>query len=256
MPTLHYFDASRVHVFELTPLLPSNVVATARRRLITPGVALITASSVILSEADQADLDAIADSFDSLTPDPYDRSMRRFRAHGEFSFETNTGWPIITRLHYGTYRQSARFNPLEAGRERVFRSLPDSLLTPLLWRMVYTIFGCLPDSIQSVPTLRIQIHQFSYRARHGPAVSSPLGLHRDGEPYTAVVFIGKSDLWGGDTIVADEHGQLVLGHSLSEPLETLLLNDAAVVHAVTPVLRGRRDVLLVDFTPKVADVPL
>lgn len=255
MPRVNIFQAWREEIYNLKPLLDAASVRCARRLLAKPGVALISPGQINLSRGDLWDLRRLTASFDRLSPDPYDPTRRRYRAHGELSIETNAGYPIITQLDTSSYRQSARLNPSEGGQERLFRPLPKLIIQKLFWRLTVGLLDCLPVSIRQAATLRVQIHQLSYRANSGPAVSPPLGLHRDGEPFTAVVFIAKHGLKGGDTLITNDAGELLLGHALSEPLETVLMNDSAVLHAVTPVLEGRRDVLLIDYTPKVPDVP-
>lgn len=255
MPRLHVFDGSSHQSLEFPSLSRAPARVAVRRRVLDPGVALIQPEELDLGPADGEDLQAIAASFDALAPDPYDSTRMRYRAHGELSLQTNAGFPVAVRLDQSSYRQSSIFNSAAGGRARLFPHLPESLFPLLFWRVVCGILEYLPESIRQTPTLRVQIHQLSYRAGSQPAVAPSLGLHRDGEPFTAVVLVSARDLWGGDSIVANDFGQLVLGHALRRPLEILLLNDAAVLHAVTPVLRGRRDVLLIDYTPMVPDVP-
>lgn len=253
--SVHVFSGAQHDTHELAPLLDVEARARARRALVRPGAVLLSPLTMALGSRDRRDLELMQASFDGLTLDPYDGLAGRYRAHGQLSLETNAGHPIITRLNRSTYRQSAWLNPAEAGRERRFEALPSALFQRLLLRLVIGLFECLPGALQEAPTLDLNIHQVSYRALTGPSVATPLGLHRDGEAFTAIVLLTQHDLIGGDSVVADSGLQLLLAHSLRKPLETLLLNDAVVVHQVTPLLQGRRDVLIIDYTPKVPNVP-
>lgn len=256
MPRVNIFQAWREDIYSLNPLLEAATLKSVRRQLEVPGVALLAPAQLNLSRADLRDLRRLSASFDKLVPDPYDPSRRRYRAHGELSIETNGGYPVITLLGTSSYRQAAQLNPSEGGRERLFDPLPKLLMQKLFWRLLIGLLDCLPATIRQSATLRAQVHQLSYRAGPGPAVPPPLGLHRDGEPFTAIVLIAKRDLRGGDTIIANDAGELLLGHALSDPLEIIIINDSAVLHAVSPVLQGRRDVLLIDYTPKLPHVML
>src|SRR5262249_50733077 len=96
----------------------------------------------------------------------------------------------------------------------------------------------------------VGVHVISYEAREGaPAVSSPDCLHRDGEPYFALHLLRREDAVGGGNIVAHASKRTIAETCLEAPFDTLVIDDSQCYHAVTPLERGRRVVLIIDFCP-------
>jgi hypothetical protein len=78
-------------------------------------------------------------------------------------------------------------------------------------------------------------------------------MHRDGVDYVLVLLIGRRNIASGMTTVHDLSGK-DLGHfTLTDPFDAALVDDARVMHGVTPVQPldpaepGYRDVLVVTF---------
>jgi len=98
------------------------------------------------------------------------------------------------------------------------------------------------------------MHQFRIEAdpRHA-GLPTPEGMHRDGVDWVAVTLIGRSNVAGGVTAVADAAGQTLGSFTLETPLDTVLLDDRRVWHGVTPVqpldpaTTAHRDVLVLTF---------
>jgi len=245
------FRGHLVHRFRGMPLISPARANRARRELREKGLTRLEAHAFDLDAMDGKDLPALIGSFDELRRDPYDPKGTRFRAHAELSLEVNGENPIFV-AGPSAYRQTTELNPGEEGKVRTFDALPESAWHRFTWRLMDGLIRCLPDD-SAARSHRVQIHQISYRATLGtPSVSSPIGLHRDGEPYTAVVLMRTEDLRGGQSVVTSlDERDCLLAHTLMQPLEVLIINDVLVKHQVTPVELGRRDVLLIDFTPKV-----
>ena len=64
---------------------------------------------------------------------------------------------------------------------------------------------------------------------------TPEGAHRDGVDLVAVIFIGRSNVKGGETRVFNAHGPEGVRFVLREPWSVLLLDDERVVHESTPI---------------------
>jgi hypothetical protein len=68
-----------------------------------------------------------------------------------------------------------------------------------------------------------------------------------------IALLARSNLAGGETLVADEAGRELARFTLLEPLDTALLDDRRVMHGVTPVqpadpaLPSCRDVLVLTW---------
>jgi hypothetical protein len=98
-----------------------------------------------------------------------------------------------------------------------------------------------------------------------PGISSPNRIHVEGEYITFVILLERTGVIGGESLVAervyaDKHPNEVpfdarlAELTLSEPMDTLAVDDRRLSHYVFPVFarrnaHGRRAVLLVDFTP-------
>jgi hypothetical protein len=100
----------------------------------------------------------------------------------------------------------------------------------------------------------VEVHQFRIDARTGEiGRPTPEGMHRDGVDYVLVLLVSRRNIASGITSVHDLTGR-ALGHfTLTEPLDSALVDDARVMHGVTPVEPldpaepGHRDVLVVTF---------
>jgi hypothetical protein len=83
---------------------------------------------------------------------------------------------------------------------------------------------------------------------------SPEGVHRDGFPFISIHLIGLRDVRvGGVTHLVRPSGEPVATHRISQPLDSVYLDDAALLHVVTPIVAGtgvaHRDVLLMSYRP-------
>ncbi len=100
----------------------------------------------------------------------------------------------------------------------------------------------------------VEVHQFRIEARTGEAGRpTPEGMHRDGVDYVLVLLVNRRNIASGMTSVHDLAGR-ELGHfTLTQPFDAALVDDARVMHGVTPVEPldpaepGHRDVLVVTF---------
>jgi hypothetical protein len=119
-----------------------------------------------------------------------------------------------------------------------------------------TILGfcrALFESLSSTtPAWHIETHQFRIEARSAEqGRPTPEGLHRDGVDYVLVLLVSRRNIASGVTSINRLDGR-PLGHfTLTDPLDSALVDDTRVVHGVTPVepidpsLPAYRDVLVV-----------
>ena len=83
---------------------------------------------------------------------------------------------------------------------------------------------------------------------------TPEGLHRDGVDYIVSTMVSRCNVEGGESIVTDNHRQVLWQRTLKKPLDIMIGQDALTLHAVTPVVPldpaqpAWRDVLVVAFT--------
>jgi hypothetical protein len=78
-------------------------------------------------------------------------------------------------------------------------------------------------------------------------------MHRDGVDYVLVLLVNRANIVSGVTSVHDLAGNGLGEFTLTQPLDAALVDDARVMHGVTPVepldpkAPGYRDVLVVTF---------
>lgn len=199
-----------------------------------------------------SDWSAFAASWDDLGQDTYmaDGGRYRRRRHAVF----HAGPAGIERLPPQPHYQSRDYNPLNGGIERWFQPvLPrigggDTMTTVL--RFCQGLF----ERLAGPRAWHVEVHQFRIEARTGEAGRpTPEGMHRDGVDYVLVLLVSRRNIASGVTSVHDLNGQSLGQFTLAEPFDAALVDDARVMHGVTPVepvdatLPAHRDVLVVTF---------
>jgi hypothetical protein len=120
---------------------------------------------------------------------------------------------------------------------------------------VCSTFACLPlarDRRQS--NWEVRIHQIRIIASPGePGLPAPEGVHQDGTDFLTLHLVRRHNIAGGETTIYDLDRQPIGKYTMREPLDSLILEDARIMHGVTPVhsadgrTPGTRDLLGVDF---------
>lgn len=149
----------------------------------------------------------------------------------------------VKRLPYRPHFQSRAYNGLNGGVQRRYSEIETQVLeNPLLQ-------GCLRFALDSVgpdpeaDCWYIELHQFRIVARAGEeGRPTPEGVHRDGVERVLMVLMGRENIDGGLSRIYTPIGRLLEERCLMRPFEAMLVDDAAVRHAVTPirVLDGSR----------------
>jgi hypothetical protein len=117
-------------------------------------------------------------------------------------------------------------------------------------KFCHTLFGML----SSEPSWHVEVHQFRIEARTGEfGRPTPEGVHRDGVDFVLVLLVNRTNIVSGVTSVHDLTGKELGEFTLTQPFDAALVDDARVMHGVTPVEPlnpaepGYRDVLVVTF---------
>jgi hypothetical protein len=209
-----------------------------------------------LGPAAVADWDDFAASWNDLDTDEYmaDGGRYRRRRYACFAVEGRA----ITRQPHRPHYQGRRYNALNGGVDRWFTPVDAAIgahpsLTALLARCAETFAAAAGLPVDAASWL-VEMHQFRIEAdpRHA-GLPTPEGMHRDGVDWVAVILVGRANVAGGVTAVADEAGRTLGSFTLEQPLDTVLLDDRRVWHGVTPVhpldpaLPAHRDVLVLTF---------
>jgi hypothetical protein len=211
---------------------------------------------------------------DDLPADPYCAQGSRLRRFGRFRLNSETadvrsepperddafGY-LVTR-----YEQPAENNPEHAGRPRFFAALrADQCRSPFLRMAIARCFRGISWPDRTVP-LVVGVHIVETVARQDhPGVSTPNHLHHDGEPVTWAFLLSRSNVAGGENIIAMptaigrsagdlEASETLARFTLERPLEGWVVDDQRVCHYVSPIEVvgmepvGHRTILLIDFS--------
>lgn len=198
------------------------------------------------------DWPAFAASWDDLGPDTYMADSGRYRKRRHVVFWVRADG--IVRQAAQPHYQSRDYNTLNGGIERWFEPVTDAIGAGPTMTTILTFCRDLFGMMNPAPAWHVEVHQFRIEARHGAeGRPTPEGMHRDGVDYVLVLLINRRNIVSGMTAVHDLAGE-ELGHfTLTDPLDAALVDDARVMHGVTPVEPldpaepGFRDVLVVTF---------
>jgi hypothetical protein len=200
-----------------------------------------------------ADWRQFAASWDDLGLDTYMADGGRYRKRRHATFGAKEGEPIHRMPHQPHY-QSRDYNPLNGGIARWFDPVKDDIAGGPSMTAILASCRRLFEHMMTVRAWHIEVHQFRIEARRGVAGQpTPEGMHRDGVDYVLVLLIGRRNIQSGVTSIHDHDGQDLGSFTLAEPFDAALVDDAKVMHGVTPVepidpaLPGFRDVLVVTF---------
>lgn len=199
------------------------------------------------------DWNAFAASWNDLYEDTYmaDRGRYRQRRFGVFAIDAQGIIEQPRQPHF----QSLDYNRLNGGVERWYEPIDaamrhgPSLRTILAWA-----HGMFAPLAADVARWHVEVHQFRILARADEAGQpTPEGVHRDGVDYVLVLLVDRHNIDSGTTTIHAPHGTMLGSFTLTQPLDSALVDDARVCHGVTPVTAhdpgedGHRDVLVVTF---------
>ena len=196
----------------------------------------------------------LSESWMQLEDDTYlkDGGHYRKRRHACFIQDLATGSLLQTphRPHW----QPVDYNALHGGIERWFAPVEPAVAADSAWTGLLSSLGQLFAAVTPQARWHIEAHQFRIDTAGGVGRPTPEGAHRDGVDFVVVMLIGRQGVKGGETRVFDAHGPHGLRFLMQEPLTTLLLDDARVIHETTPILPlessplpGFRDTLVLTY---------
>ena len=189
---------------------------------------------------------------DTELPEGHRYRRRRYATlsvrHGESTFSIEPHQP-----HY----QAKDYNRLVGGIERWFEPIAPETLASESFRSIVAFCARLFGSLRPQADWHVECHQFRIEARRDSAGQpTPEGVHRDGVDYVLVLLASRVNIASGTTTIHEPGGKLLGSFTLAEPLDSALVDDARVMHGVTPVTPldpaqpAHRDVLVVTFRAK------
>jgi hypothetical protein len=198
------------------------------------------------------DFPEFAASWNDLGPDTYMADGGRYRKRRHAVFAANADG--IIRQPAQPHYQSRDYNTLNGGIERWFEPVTQAVGASASMTTILAFCRDLFGLVSAVGTWHVEVHQFRIEARRGvEGRPTPEGMHRDGVDYVLVLLVNRTNIASGVTSVHDLAGNTLGQFTLTEPLDAALVDDARVMHGVTPVEPldptepGFRDVLVVTF---------
>ncbi len=197
---------------------------------------------------------AVANSWNHLPPDAHlkDGGHYRKRRHACYVQDISAGSLLQTshRAHW----QPTDYNALHGGFERWFDPVEAEVAKAPAWTALIAAFGTLFAQVQPVRHWYVEAHQFRIDTAGGVGRPTPEGAHRDGVNFVVVLLVDRHGVKGGETRVFDANGPHGVRFVMEQPLTTLLLDDARVIHETTAILpaidddlSGHRDTLVLTY---------
>jgi hypothetical protein len=201
-----------------------------------------------------AALDAFAASWDRLEVDGFMADGGRYRRRRHATFSQARGVPGARRNPHRPHFQATVHNRLNGGVDRWFAPVEDAVAEGAPTQALLALGRGLADALAPGLDWLVEMHQFRIEAAAGaPGYPTPEGVHHDGVDLVLIAMIARTNLVGGETLVTDPAGREVARFTLLDRLDSAVLDDARVMHGVTPVgpadpaLPSRRDVLVLTW---------
>ena len=197
---------------------------------------------------------ALTPSWDDLPPDAHLKDGGHYRRRRHSCFIQNLAASALVQTPHRAHWQPTDYNALHGGFERWFEPVEAGVADAPAWITLLAALGRLFAQVRPVARWFIEAHQFRIDTAGGVGRPTPEGAHRDGVDFVVVMLIARRGVKGGETRVFDANGPQGLRFVMQEPLTTLLLDDARVIHETTPILPlqagavdGHRDTLVLTY---------
>jgi hypothetical protein len=210
----------------------------------------------VLETAGLREWSSFADSWNDLGVDTYMADGGRYRRRRFAAFRASPSG--IIRKPRQPHYQSRDYNPLNGGIERWFEPVTDAAahhpaLTAIL-QICQALFDRMTPAAVRPSAWHVELHQFRIETRPGEAGQpTPEGMHRDGVDWVLVLMVRRENVASGETTIYDLIKRPLGSFTLTEPLDSAVVDDSRVYHGVTsvtpldPRFPAYRDVLVVTF---------
>ncbi|MCF4126195.1 2OG-Fe dioxygenase family protein [Methylobacterium sp. SyP6R] len=274
--TLRIPDAE-IPTVDDTAIVSRNVQTCALER---DGFTLIHPDDLFLQATMQRSLMRLATEFETLPEDPYGRGANRFRAHSRGVFmpwNRRVEWlpPAVSEDgHPQTEYYQGRYHPGFTDTRRRFRAVSHDVLTGCyLQHLVQSDFArTFWDEYEARQPHQLGISLVKLLVAPGElaAFSTPDHLHQDGERFTFAHLFRRENCIGGENAIAApihagvhpdelEEKDIFARFTLEQAHAGYAIHDPAVSHHVgsiraeDPARPAERSIILIDFTPLLAE---
>jgi hypothetical protein len=236
----------------------SDVLDCLADPLAQDGFAFIRAPRMrdVLEAEGLRDWESFAQSWNDLGIDAFMADGGRYRRRRFAAFAASaTG---VRRKPHQPHYQSRDYNALNGGIERWFEPVTDAAAAhpamQAILRSCHALFDRLTPEKSRPLVWHVEVHQFRIEAQPGvQGKPTPEGMHRDGVDWVLVLLVRRENVASGETSIHDLAKHPLGSFTLTEPLDSALVDDGRVYHGVTPVAPvdaarpAYRDVLVVTF---------
>ena len=231
----------------------------AAQALLQDGLTLLQpeelAATLRLGQAEwTAGWNMLTASWMRLAPDTHLKDGGHYRKRRHSCFVQDVTTATLLQTEHRAHWQPTDYNALHGGFERWFEPIEDEVTNAGAWTDLLTHLGQLFAQVKPVARWYIEAHQFRIDTAGGVGRPTPEGAHRDGVDFVVVMLIGRQGVKGGETRVFDANGPHGVRFLMSQPLTSLLLDDARVIHETTPIqpaddqtVDGFRDTLVLTY---------
>ena len=177
--------------------------------------------------------EALAETWSDLGHDLYmaDGGRYRRRRHAAFALE---GGRFVRKPHQPHY-QSRDYNPLNGDVQRWFDPVADATVALPAMQAILSFCAASFDP-SAARRWHVEMHQFRIEASTAESGQpTPEGMHRDGVDHVLVMLIERHNVREGVTRIGTAAGEPLGEFTLTDPADTMLIDDRRILHGVTPI---------------------
>jgi hypothetical protein len=196
-----------------------------------------------------------ASTWDDLPIDPYVKPSHRTSRYRRLGRLLARADGSVQRLPAQAFIQSQNVNRVYGGQVRTFEPiLPKTHENPSFQAAIAHDIDLIRQAAKTGGDWLVTVHIIRVLAS-GDATSAPApeGRHSDGHDYVAMHLVGRENCVGGRSRLFRKGAtEPLFETTLAEPMDTVVLNDQAMEHEVTPIAPDDaaiaiRDMMIVDF---------
>ena len=217
----------------------SDPLAALREEIARAGFRFVPAARVralLEARGSLADWRELASSWNDMPLDTHLPDGHRYRRRRHATLAAGPGATSFTVEPHQPHYQALEYNSLVGGIERWFEPIPATVLGGESFRSIVGLCLALFGPMAPAARWHIECHQFRIEARPDAAgLPTPEGVHRDGVDYVLVMLVSRVNIASGTTTMHAHDGTHLDRFTLTEPLDSALVDDNRVKHGVTPV---------------------